>query len=116
MTDVKALREVVARTQLQRRERMTADKAMALAALPALLDELEVARASEKRAWEEAAQARIDGAKNILDACEDLNADLALAGAVLDTAHTSADAVDWTTEQNIYVDRSAWQAWREAQR
>ena len=47
-----------------------------------------------------------------------LEADLALAKAVLDSAHTYADAVDWTTEQNIYVDIAAWQAWqaREAHR
>ena len=71
--------------------------------------DLAAARTSEKRAWDEAVQARIDGAENLMLLTHELQADLAAAKAVLDSAIVIEGPGDITLQ---VLDRAAWQAWQ----
>jgi len=71
--------------------------------------DLAAARTSDKRAWDEAVQARIDGAENLMLLTHELQADLAAAKAVLDSAIVIEGPGDITLQ---VLDRAAWLAWQ----
>ena len=73
-------------------------------------DELIALRQSEKHAWDEAAQARIDGAENLMLLTQELQVELAAARAVLETAEYIIVAHRGPVRM---IDATAWQAWQE---
>lgn len=78
---------------------------------------------AELAKYEEVAQTEDKTLNAWMKRCYDAESSLAAARAaveaaraVLGGAHEHADAVDWTTEQNIYVDRAAWSRYQQERR